>query len=38
MWAAFGDPALRLPSDLLYRLTVDEVQPGVPVSDATFKL
>jgi hypothetical protein len=38
MWAAFGDPALRLPSDLLYQLTVDEVQPGVPVSDATFKL
>jgi hypothetical protein len=38
LWAAYGDPSLRLPSDLLYQMTVDEVTPGVPVSEATFKL
>lgn len=38
LWAAFADPALGLPSDLLYQLTVETVTPGVAVSDATFKV
>ena len=38
LWAAYADPALRLPSDLLYQMTVDEVRTDAPVTDAAFKL